>query len=471
MKNKSIKKIIYDKCLNILYAGETREIDYNIEIQEGLISRISSKYFKQNELQYSFSSSLEILIRRSIAQYCGSKYWNPSVFNVILRYTACLFILPLYIVYLYSKSIKFQNRGVVTPEQFDNILISETSSNIFMNFFYKIYPERSMVINGSLQQLRFRDIMFVIEIVKRCRNILLYPELILRSIRRIAQYSSTIERYNCKIIVAISSEGSPWSSILTAYCRSEGVRHVQIMHGIRFYSSQMAFAEFDDYYVWGEYHCDVFKKMNVNAQKFIVAGNPTHQIMYSECKRINQSKTRHVALICFDYPIMMLDDMFSLVHEVTEKVLRKGWDVVFRSHPSYIKESLEYFKKLQYYYPNKINSEDPLIINLIDSFKKAEVVVSCYSNALTDAWIAGKKCIYINNDRIPLQEFHFAKNIKIFHKGDDISSFLVSPLINDDKEHVLKNRFSYNYNLISLSKETNYEEQGQGDVKFDDTKD
>jgi len=436
--------------VKLLHAREVKETNYNMVKHQEIIDRITSMLFKPGELQFKVDSSLSILIRRSIAQYCGYRYWNPSIFNIILRNIVSLFLIPFYIIYLYIKNIKLIRRDIITSSQIDNILICQPTSNIFTVPFNKIYPKNSRIIDGPLQKIRSKDIMFLVAIIRRYVKILFYPELMLRTIRRIAQYSANIEKYNCKIIVVMSAEGSPWSSVLTAYCRSRDVKHVQIMHGIRFYSSQMAFAEFDDYYVWGEYHINVFKKMNVNAHRFIVVGNPIHQDIYQEIERIKDNKISKVILICFDYPIMIEDDMFSLAKELVMKVEETHWDIVFRPHPRYIKESLEFLEKLQYYCSTKITTDNPLTITLRDSIKKADVVVSSYSNALMDAWIAGRKCIYIHNDRIPLQEFHYSKNIKIFHKGDDVNSFLLSPIISDTTEHDLKKRYSYNYNLASM---------------------
>ncbi|MFC1671516.1 hypothetical protein ACFL01_00120 [Planctomycetota bacterium] len=233
----------------------------------------------------------------------------------------------------------------------------------------------------------------------------------------------------------------------------KNVKHVQIMHGVRFYSSQMAFAEFDEYYIWGEYHCEEYRKMHVKAQRFIITGSPIHQRIYADSKRSNSHEGKRRLLMCYD-PVMQFDNVFSLVREATEILAELNCEIRFRPHPRFMEESLGYLKKLQENIPVSIGVDDSLSIPFTESVGEAEVVLSCYSNTLTDAWIAGKKCIYIPNDRIPAQEYHRSRNIKIFRPGEDMSDFVLSPIVDDEDEWILKNRYSCNFDLAAVSKPT-----------------
>jgi len=171
-----------------------------------------------------------------------------------------------------------------------------------------------------------------------------------------------------------------------------------------------------------------------------------HQMFYKEISGSNIKNNKHSLLICFDYPIMLLDNMLLTICEIMRQLDSK-WEIRFRPHPLYVEKSIIFLQQIENGVSKNIVIDYPQKVSLLDSIKNSDIILGCYTNALSDAWIAGKKCIYIDNSRVPLQEFHYSKNIKIYRKGDDIREFLQTPQIQDYNEWNLKNRFSYNFNL------------------------
>ena len=410
-----------------------------------IILTIEKKLFYPGELKDDGFSSFSILARRTVAQFLGTQYWNLSVVNIWIRHLICLAILPFYLfTFLLKGSIK-PKKPFAGSGQVEIVLVSAIKGKLHYEPFKDIYPDRSIVVPGNDFQLTFKDIKFILKVLRTCKKLIMYPELLWRVMRRIAQYSAIIHSIKCNIIVNMSSEGSPWSSILTAYCRENRIKHVSIMHGIRLYSSPMAFPEFDIFYVWGKYHLEQFNKMHVSAREFIIYGNPIHRKLYKEISNFPIKYMKQRLLILFDYPIMTLDNNFVLLCELLQQV-GLDWELAFRPHPRYVEESFSFAKKkLENIIQGEILMEHPDKLSIGESIRKAGAVASCYSNALSDAWIAGKKCIYIHTSRVPLQEYHQSINIKVYHSGDDISEFLKTPVIRDEHELTLKNRFSYNF--------------------------
>lgn len=213
------------------------------------------------------------------------------------------------------------------------------------------------------------------------------------------------------------------------------------MHGIRYYSSCMAFPEFDYYHVWGEYHLEQLKMMHASAGKFIISGNPIHRAFRR--RSAAKEKSSRSLLIMFEYLLYENKELLSLVSGIVSK-FEPANVVAVRSHYQEMELSSLFIRELESRTKRKFIVDDPSEISLEDSIFKSEMIAGCYTNALTDAWIAGKKCVYINSPdgRIPLQEYHGSANIMVYASGADISRFLASPVIEDEKELYLKNRFS-----------------------------
>lgn len=420
-----------------LWGIDSIEINYNQEENQRVICKIKKELFQPGEIKSNGRSPFSVLIRRTLAQYLGQKYWISFKWAYILRSLLSMFVLPF--------SILLLTRGLKKPRTYAEIngevsVVAFLGVEFYKFFLDELFPDGYTIARFYNMGLNFKDIRFIFKILRMCPRYLIYPELILRVIIRIAQYSYVINKYHPQII-ANFAEGSCWSSVLTAYCRELKIKHVNIMHGVRYFSSSMAFTEFDTFYVWGEYHLEQFKKMYTSAKEFIIFGNPIHKRLH---RIISNSKfsTKRLLIMC-EYSLLE-KNLFSLLCSLIEQI-PLDWEIACRFHYQEITRSVLFVKRLERKTYRKIIEEDPRIISLEDSIKRAKIVVGYFTNALTDAWIAGRKCIYLHlpqDNKIPLREYHQSPNIIIFSPGDDIRKFLDEPVYENEREQRLKERFS-----------------------------
>lgn len=431
---------IKSRLIEKLWGMESIEINFNREENHKVILRIEKTLFQHGELKNDGTSSFPTLIRRTLAQFLGQKYWIAAEWIYIIRYLFSIFALPFSILVPLIRGM----RNLRLPSKKKTDVVSFLEVEFCRSFLDEIFPDGYTLASSYNMELNPKDIRFILKILRTCPGYLIYPELLWRVIIRIAQYSYVINQHHPEIISNFA-EGSCWSSVLTGYCRELGIKHVNIMHGLRYFSSSMAFPEFDTFYVWGEYHLKQFKMMNASAREFIISGNPIHRRLRKIVLNTIPKQPRRL-LIVYEFVLLADRRFFSLMCDIISQIGTE-WAIVCRLHYQDIKHSLRFVEELEHKLQRKIIIEHPSKVSFEDSIRKAGIVVGCYTNALTDAWIAGKKCVYLHlpeEDIIPLQEYHRSKNIKIFCKGDKIQDFLNTQVFEGESESALKNRFSKN---------------------------
>lgn len=68
-----------------------------------------------------------------------------------------------------------------------------------------------------------------------------------------------ITKYQSKAIV-VHNEYSFTSSILTAYCETRNVLHINVMHGEKMYYIRDSYFRYDRCYVWDAYYRDLLSQ-------------------------------------------------------------------------------------------------------------------------------------------------------------------------------------------------------------------
>lgn len=86
---------------------------------------------------------------------------------------------------------------------------------------------------------------------------------------KISMYSGQIQKYSPNTIIT-AAEHSFTSSILTTYCNSLNIEHINVMHGENLFNINSSFFRFDRCYVWMEFHKDLFIKLRAYNNQFIV---------------------------------------------------------------------------------------------------------------------------------------------------------------------------------------------------------
>ncbi len=212
------------------------------------------------------------------------------------------------------------------------------------------------------------DKQFIWKIIKR------YPfswMLTLKCLIKIEAYSYAIKRYNPRAII-VCSEFSYTSSILTQYCESKGVLHINVMHGEKLYYIRDAFFRFSRCYVWNDSFRTLFETLRADKAQFII--QKPSSLVFKDTGRIEK----------------VYDFTYYLGYESDEELRRirkhlmilqsKGYSINIRPHPRY--SDAERIQKIY----NDIPIEDTKTCNIEVSVLRSKHVVSLYSTVLRQAY-------------------------------------------------------------------------------------
>ena len=180
------------------------------------------------ENQNRYLSSLPIPnddIDRSYLQYRCQSFFSPCWKTVLLNIVAA-FLIPFSVFYLWLKSFFYTScssnlEALGDFKRFEEIVPDELNSEFRIS--------NDVWLLGSC--LSFADICFLLHVFLRYP---LYCYFLLKVTIKVAGYSCMITKYQSKAIV-VHNEYSFTSSILTAYCETRNVLHINVMHGEKMY--------------------------------------------------------------------------------------------------------------------------------------------------------------------------------------------------------------------------------------------
>ena len=170
--------------------------------------------------------------------------------------------------------------------------------------------------------------------------------------------------------VITTSESSFTTSLITAFCRSLGVRHICVMHGEKLLQPGTAFFEVDTFYVWDNHYAQLFRDCGAKVGEYIVE-NPW------KANRVGAKGNR--ATYYLQVPPR---NMRRFANEM-RRLESYGWTVKLRPHPS----DLDRRQYLKYFTSEYL--EDAGKVNILDSIDSADMVISQYSTVLFQAWSRG----------------------------------------------------------------------------------
>ena len=128
-----------------------------------------------------------------------------------------------------------------------------------------------MLSKYKLNQLYFKDTQFANLMTRRIFNVLLianpYDAFMLEDDGRIDE--KIFNEYTPKDLY-VSAEYSFTSSILTAYCERNRVRHINVMHGEKTFFIREAFSRFHIFYVWDDFYIKLFHQLRANRTEYVV---------------------------------------------------------------------------------------------------------------------------------------------------------------------------------------------------------
>lgn len=213
-----------------------------------------------------------------------------------------------------------------------------------------------------------------------------YPfsfNFLLKCLIKIEYYDYVIAKYSPKAIITCS-EYSFTSSVLTEYCKEQGVEHIDIMHGEKLYTIHDSYFRFTNCYVWDQHYIDLFDQLKAPREQFVIA---TPESMKFQQNMIIVKKC--------DFTYYLGDELeegIAKVVDLMKSIAELGYVVAIRPHPRFT--NLAILKKLLN--NESIEVEDCSQISIEYSIMRTRHVVSVYSTVLNQAYCNGV-CVVIDN--------------------------------------------------------------------------
>lgn len=397
-----------------------------------------------HEFENNCDNEFKRLLLRSFAQYKSNMHCDVNRFFLLIKQVLFL----LFLVYL---SLAIIIRGLVDctkrikKEDTDVVIFHQYS--YIMNLVKDLYAGRRRVfLEVSGQRFSYDDLTFVICCIRILPKIVLHPWFLFSLVKWVSYYSYIVSHYEPKVLVNFL-EGSFVSSIMTHYLRQKKILHVNHMHGEIYFSPRFAFAEFDDFHVYGEHWKNLYEEMFCKAH-FIIAGNAYHNYLYSLRNSASNNREKNSILIVHTSLMQLEANDYDMLLNFLS-ALSNEWKIYFRYHPQEKLHGMKYFNKLKKdidRYPKCHIDFDKLQSETIEkSLMAYETVVGKSSAAMLEAWIAGCKVVYLGESDELKSRYGNSSNILYVSEltsNDVIKKFLNTPLLDDDKETSLINHVS-----------------------------
>ncbi len=296
---------------------------------------------------------------RSYFQYrCQMRLYKPF-FRAMLNLAA----LPLSVIYL----AKYKRNRTVSSDSHKCIFIKNgLPENIIPPSFRRGETEiASVELTENI--LTKNDVAFLRAIFKR------YPfswMLWFKTIIKLSQYSAVISKHSPDVLISCD-EFSFTSSIMTKYCRLNGIRRINVMHGEKLYFMRDSFVDYDEYYVWDQYYVDLLTDLRAKKEQFRVELPESMQI----------TKPDDIC-VKYDYTYYLADESretLQFISNTMKTLHNKGKRISVRPHPRYSDMKLvnEMFKFA--------NIEDYKSVTIEQSLLQTGVAISLFSTVLNQA--------------------------------------------------------------------------------------
>lgn len=200
----------------------------------------------------------------------------------------------------------------------------------------------------------------------------------LKALKRIAQYRFLIEKYHPKAI-ANHVEYSCCTSLLTEFCHSNGISHIDFMHGEKVYYINDSFFHFDECYVWNEHYQELFLKLKAKCDNFIIDVPPEFMEPGKKVDELDEA----------DYTYYLASESKEQMEKIVCELLKiqnNGFKVRIRPHPRWTE------KKALTQIARGIDIESNNI-GINDSIYATRNVISLFSTVLFQAYLKGRTIV------------------------------------------------------------------------------
>ena len=308
---------------------------------------------------------------RSHAQYRCQCFLSKSAKNVIYNFLS-FWIMPVFFIILrFKPSRKIQTCDAVYLENgINKSIIPESLKAEFPNIIQVYFADDSCIDRHAA--------FFLFHVFLKTPSSFFMN---LKTLCKIAMYCSAINSYSPKAIITYT-EMSFCSSILTEYCHSCGIEHINIMHGEKTSTIRESFFSFDRFYVWHEHYINLFSKQRVKKDQFIVEQpNAVNMDLHNIKVPIRDR---------YDYTFYLDNETKARLIELRKVVLelkKAHLRVILRPHPRGLNNNL-----IRHYFSEDM-IESPANITIEYSIAKTKYVVGRFSTVLYQAYNNNKSVV------------------------------------------------------------------------------
>ncbi len=367
------------------------------------------------------------LARRSLAQYLAQR---ALVRSAPLRWgqdALVLLALPAIAGILALRSLAEARRSGGSAEP-GRVVIQATES--LRRLVEPVFAdERPVYHAGRSPWLGPAEVGFLLRLFGRCPRSLLHPRYVAIQLRHVAYLGGLVRRHRPRSVVSCIEDSSA-SSVLTAFLRERGIAHRNQMHGEKFFFPPDAFAEFDEFGVWGEAFRELYEALRIRA-RFRITGNPVHRALFAGPR----GSVRPATILILHS--MLLDAEATYRDSLLELLsgLPGPWRVGVRLHYNELEHGARFLARLRAegvrrgwsFEIEERSHRSPLEEDLA----WARVAVGAQSTALIDAWVAGCRVVHLRGasfgGRAILERYGGSPNVAYLDEGADVAAFLSRP--------------------------------------------
>lgn len=345
----------YFKILRFLQHGDRSSFTVPVEEQQAFLRSLGEP---KNDIDRGY--------KQYLCQNLFVAKWKVWLFNI-----AAAVLVPFVVLFYLVKRCFVRNclpvEVMIENKGMDEVVPSEVRE--------KYNPESSFWKQGA--SLSIKDLGFLSRLVFQAPH---HPYFVLKALMNIVAYSDMIRKHSPKVMIQFG-EFSYSSSILTAYCHTKGIKHIDIMHGEKLWNIRDAFFHYDECYVWDEYYAELFRGLKAEPYQFHVALPSSMKVDTMSYNNPNfyADYKYYLAIYTEAQIASIVDSMFFVKQE--------GKKVVYRPHPRY--SNMELLRK----YVTEEEIELPQEVGIMESISNLEFAVGSYTTVLSQAFFSGKKVV------------------------------------------------------------------------------
>ncbi|MBD5233350.1 MAG: hypothetical protein HDS65_04130 [Bacteroidales bacterium] len=341
----------YNKIMNLLAKGDKWQFDIPVAEQLEFIRRLPEPKHDISRSFYQYKAQMLFVSR-----------WKRLVFNFI-----ALFVLPLYILVAFIKRIRSRYRYKV-----EAILEKSGHQGVVPDSVAKKYKISTEEWSSGFS-LSFRDLGFVLRLSP---YLIRSPYFVFKILYKVGLYSQLIKLYRPDAII-VYNEYSYTSSALTYFCESNGVEHINVMHGEKLYYVRDSFFRFSKTYVWEDYYIKLLSDLRAPREQFVAELPPFMSVNPSEHRNSDAYADYKYYLAKYTE-----EELQSIVKSL-EFISRQGASLKYRPHPRY--SDIQLLKK----YVDESMIEYQREVDIETSISNLKYAVGVYTTVLNQCYHAG----------------------------------------------------------------------------------